>query len=151
MKRHYDQKTEVRDFSPGDQVVALLPIPGSPFGAKYSGPYTVRLKVSENNYVVATPERRRSTQLCHVNLLKPYFLSQLDQLPGLEDAQLGKTVVDPSLGLLGLLEVSPGNRPGLRQAIPHLFHMVHQGAMWGGLALPSVLGKVEESSQFPAI
>ncbi|KAK0134480.1 Retrovirus-related Pol polyprotein from transposon 412 [Merluccius polli] len=77
MKRQYDQKTEVRTFSPGDQVVALLPIPGSPFGAKYSGPYTVTRKVSETNYVVATPERRRSTQLCHVNLLKPYYSSQV--------------------------------------------------------------------------
>lgn len=29
------------------------------------------------NYVVSTPERRRKTQLCHINLLKPYFPSSL--------------------------------------------------------------------------
>ncbi|KAK0132100.1 Retrovirus-related Pol polyprotein from transposon 412 [Merluccius polli] len=75
MKRHYDRKAERRVFSPGDQVVALLPIPGSPFTAKYSGPYSVVRKVSETNYVVATPGRRRATQLCHINLLKPYYAS----------------------------------------------------------------------------
>lgn len=75
MKRNYDRKAEARVFSPGDQVVALLPIPGSPFGAKYSGPYSVVRQVSETNYVVATPDRRRATQLCHINLLKPYYAS----------------------------------------------------------------------------
>lgn len=75
MKRKFDSKAEARVFSPGDQVVALLPIPGSPFGAKYSGPYNVVRRVSETNYVVATPDRRRATQLCHINLLKPYYAS----------------------------------------------------------------------------
>lgn len=75
MKRNYDRKAEARVFSPGDQVVALLPIPGSPFGAKYSGPYSVVRQVSETNYVVVTPDRRWATQLCHINLLKPYYAS----------------------------------------------------------------------------
>lgn len=75
MKRNYYRKAEARVFSPGDQVVALLPIPGSPFGAKYSGPYSVFCQVSETNYVVATPDRMRATELCHINLLKPYYAS----------------------------------------------------------------------------
>ncbi|KAL2095958.1 hypothetical protein ACEWY4_008106 [Coilia grayii] len=75
MKHNYDRRAEVRVFSPGDQVIALLPLLGSPFTAKYSGPYTVVRKVSDVNYLVATPERRKATQLCHVNLLKPYFSS----------------------------------------------------------------------------
>ena len=41
MKRHFDRRTEPRVFCPGDQVVALLPIPGSPFQAKFTGPYSV--------------------------------------------------------------------------------------------------------------
>lgn len=24
-------------------------------------------------YLIATPDRRKSTQLCHINLLKPYY------------------------------------------------------------------------------
>lgn len=41
MKCWFDRKLEVRMFSPGDQVLALLPLPSSPFCAKFSGPYTV--------------------------------------------------------------------------------------------------------------
>ena len=41
MKARYDLKTENRSFEPGDSVLALLPIPGSPLQARYFGPYTV--------------------------------------------------------------------------------------------------------------
>lgn len=30
--------------------------------------------MSDQNYLIATPDRRSSTQLCHVNLLKPYYV-----------------------------------------------------------------------------
>ena len=72
MKKLYDRRTEQRVFSPGDRVLALLPITGSPFQAKFKGPYTVVKKISDLNYLISTPQRRKSTQLCHVNLLKPY-------------------------------------------------------------------------------
>ncbi|TWW54772.1 Acetylcholine receptor subunit delta [Takifugu flavidus] len=54
---------------------ATTPVPGSPFAAKFSGPYVIKRKISETNYVVSTPARKRATQLCHVNLLKPYYTS----------------------------------------------------------------------------
>ena len=41
MKKLYDRRTERQVFSPGDWVLALLPIIGSPFQAKCSGPHTV--------------------------------------------------------------------------------------------------------------
>lgn len=68
MKLLYDKKTERQLFSPGDQVLALLPV-WSPFQAKFSGPYTVLERLSELNYLIATPDRRRERRLCHVNLL----------------------------------------------------------------------------------
>lgn len=74
MKRLFDRSTEFRVFSPGDQVLVLLPSPGSPFCAKFSGPYTVQRKVSEHSYIVATPDRKKSNQLCHVNLVRPYYI-----------------------------------------------------------------------------
>ncbi|KAM9336642.1 chymotrypsin-like protease CTRL-1 [Symphorus nematophorus] len=37
----FDRKTEPCVFEPGDQVLALLPLVGSSFQAKFSGPYTV--------------------------------------------------------------------------------------------------------------
>jgi hypothetical protein len=73
MKDRYDQKTEDRSFEPGDKVLALLPIPGSPLQARYFGPYTVDKKVSDLNYVINTPGRRKQKQMCHVNMLKKYF------------------------------------------------------------------------------
>ena len=73
MKKVFDRHAESRLFSPGDRVVALLPIPCSPFRARFSGPYTVVRQVTEQDYVIATPNRRKSSQLCHVNLLKAYY------------------------------------------------------------------------------
>lgn len=73
MKRLFDRNTESRVFCPGDQVLALLPLPTSPFCAKFLGPYTVVRQVSEQNYLISTPERKRHSQLCHVNLLKPFY------------------------------------------------------------------------------
>lgn len=72
MKEQYDKRTERRVLAVGDKVLALLPVVSSPFQAKFSGPYTVVKKVSDVNYVIATPDRRKSTQLCHLNLVKPY-------------------------------------------------------------------------------
>ena len=45
----------------------------SPFQAKFHGPFSILRKVSEQNYLLSTPKRKKSTQLCHVNLLKPYY------------------------------------------------------------------------------
>lgn len=73
MKQLYDRGAERRDFHVGDQVLALLPVVTSPFQAKYVGPYKIKEKISDHNYIIATPERRKSTQLCHVNLLKPFY------------------------------------------------------------------------------
>lgn len=35
----------------------------------------VKRRLSDENYIVATPHRRKSTHLYHVNLLKPYYES----------------------------------------------------------------------------
>lgn len=73
MKKRYDLKAERREFSPGDLVLALTPLVDTPFKAKFSGPYVVERKVSELNYVIATPNRKKTSRMCHVNLLKPYY------------------------------------------------------------------------------
>ncbi len=73
MKTWYDRKARHRVFSSGDQVLVLLPVPGSVLQAQYSGLYIIERKVGECNYVVKTPDRKRKTRMCHVNLLKPYI------------------------------------------------------------------------------
>lgn len=48
------------------------PTPGAALSARFSGPYVVDRKISETDYVIRTPERRRKTCVCHVNVLKSY-------------------------------------------------------------------------------
>ena len=70
LKMLFDRRAEPRQFSPEDQVLALLPIVGSPLQATFSGPCTVVCQLSD---LIATLERRKANQLCNVNLLKPYY------------------------------------------------------------------------------
>ena len=72
MKVWYDRKAKSRCFEPGDRVLVLFPVVGNPLQAKYSGPYKVVKKISDTNYLVKTPGRRKETQLCHINMLKAY-------------------------------------------------------------------------------
>ncbi len=74
VKLLFDRRTELHLFQSGDQVLALLPIVGSPFQAKFAGPYTVARQISDINYSINTPYRKRKTRECHVNLLKPFFM-----------------------------------------------------------------------------
>ena len=90
MKRGYNKHAERRQFSPGDQVMSLLPMVGSPFQAKFTGPHTVVKQTSEVNYIISTPERRKKSQLCHVNLLKPYYSRVVE--PGLANGPLSEGV-----------------------------------------------------------
>lgn len=71
-KEQYGCRSEHRQFSPGDQVLTLLPLQFSPFQAKFAGPYTVERQVSELNYLISTPNHRKASQLCYANLLKFY-------------------------------------------------------------------------------
>ena len=41
MKTRADKKSEVRIFKPGEKVLLLLPLPGEPLKAKFSGPNSV--------------------------------------------------------------------------------------------------------------
>ena len=72
MKVWYDRKAKSECFAPGDRVLVLFLVVGNPLQAKYSGPYKVVKKISDTNYLVKTPGRRKETQVCHINMLKAY-------------------------------------------------------------------------------
>lgn len=55
----YDRKARSRHFNPDDEVLLLLPVQGLPLSAKFAGPYIFVKKVSDVNYVIATPDRRK--------------------------------------------------------------------------------------------
>lgn len=79
MKVWYDRKARARSFDVGDQVLILLPVVGSPFEARFSGPYTVKEKVGSVDYLISTPDRRKKQRLCHINMMKPYYSDALQE------------------------------------------------------------------------
>ena len=76
MQNRYDQNYVSRTFKPVDKV---LPVPRRPLQAGYFGPYIVK-KMSDLNYVLQTPDRRKQKQLCHINMLKPYYSRKGDNV-----------------------------------------------------------------------
>ncbi len=45
---------------------------GSALSARFSGPYEVLRKLSDTDYVIRTPDRRRKSRVCHINMLKGF-------------------------------------------------------------------------------
>ena len=72
MKARYDKDARHRVFAPGDLVLMFLPVPGQPLKARFMGPYEVESRVRDLDYIIKTPDRRKSRQLCHINMLKAY-------------------------------------------------------------------------------
>lgn len=91
MKTWFDRHAKVREFQPGDKVLVLLPIPGESLQARYSGSYAIQKKVGDRDYLVATPDRRRGSRLCHVNMLKGY----VERTPSSPSRVTCETVVTP--------------------------------------------------------
>ena len=73
MKMLYVRKSQNRVFKPCDKVLVLLPVQGNTLQARYHGLYNVLKREGDLDYVIETPDRIKSTQLCHVNMVKPYF------------------------------------------------------------------------------
>lgn len=93
-------------------MLALLPLVGSPFQVKFAGPYAVLRRISDQNYIITTPVliiitsfsslgvHRKKSQLCRVNLLKPYvFSGTLGERPVAVAASVGNP--DPVSVLAG--------------------------------------------------
>ncbi|KAK0144590.1 Retrovirus-related Pol polyprotein from transposon 412 [Merluccius polli] len=100
MKEQFDQRAVDRCFSVGDQVLALVPQRTSSLSASFGGPYLIVKCVGDKNYVISTPEGRRKTRLCHVNLLKKYqdrpctsavACAAMGQRSGEDDREEGET------------------------------------------------------------
>lgn len=73
MKKHFDPKSVTCVIKPGDEVLVLLPVPGSVLSGHFAGPYMVSKKLSETGFVVHTPYNKLKFRICHVNMLKLYL------------------------------------------------------------------------------
>ncbi|XP_026003826.1 uncharacterized protein LOC113009615 [Astatotilapia calliptera] len=69
-QRLYDRGARLRQFSPGDKVLVLLPTSSSKLLAKWQGPFVVTRRVGDVDYEVARSDRGGATQIYHLNLLK---------------------------------------------------------------------------------
>lgn len=68
MKLRYYKGSLQRNFQPGDKVLILLPVPGSPLLARFSGPYEIEKKLNDTNYAVSTPDRKRKSCVCATSI-----------------------------------------------------------------------------------
>ena len=69
-KRLYDRGTRLRDFTPGDKVLVLLPTSSTKLLAKWQGPFVVTRRVGDVDYEVVRSDRGDARQIYHINLLK---------------------------------------------------------------------------------
>lgn len=109
-KKMKSSRFKQRVFSPGGQVLVLLPLPGSALQAQYIGPYAIEWQVGQCDYMVRMPGCKCKTQLCHVNLLKPYVArssrsSEIKPAAVLTPPSLSSVPLD-SIGATGESEVN---------------------------------------------
>lgn len=65
-------ETFPRKLQSGERVMVLLPIPGSSLSAQCFGPYLVKENLGDTDYVICTPDHKRKTRVCQINMLKVY-------------------------------------------------------------------------------
>lgn len=68
----YDQHARLRQFQPGQKVLLLLPTSTSKLLAKWQGPYSIVRKMGPVTYEVHHPDKGKTRQTYHVNLLKEW-------------------------------------------------------------------------------
>ncbi|KAK4326392.1 hypothetical protein Pmani_003108 [Petrolisthes manimaculis] len=83
----------LRTFSVGQKVLAFLPSHGNPLQKRYSGPYVIKEKLSPLTYVIETPDRRKKSQLVHINLIHDYLSRTSGDKPGHPEVALYVTMV----------------------------------------------------------
>lgn len=100
-KTWYDRQARSREFKPGQKVLLLLPSSTNKLLAKWQGPYTVTRKMGPVTYEVLHPEKKKSKQTYHINLLKEWrerpteaptkvlFARKVDQEEDDEDLDMG--------------------------------------------------------------
>jgi len=93
-KTWYDRKARSRHFESGDLVLVLLPVSGKPFQCKYQGPYKIVRQLGPVDYLIATPDKRKTERTCHVNMLKPYVQRNLNVCTQLSSPERCDTVTD---------------------------------------------------------
>ncbi|GFW94222.1 transposon Ty3-G Gag-Pol polyprotein [Trichonephila clavipes] len=72
-KTWYDKNAVKREFKDKDLVLVLATSRANKLAVQWIGPGTILNKISETNYLVEIPGRRETSQIYHINMLKPYY------------------------------------------------------------------------------
>ena len=73
MKSQYDKRVTVRELSPNDLALVLLPTSGNKLLATWSGPYKVLRGCGNGNYELQVGKRKATY---HINSLRKYYVEQ---------------------------------------------------------------------------
>ena len=74
-KKWYDKKARARQFSPGEQVLVLLPTSTQKLLAQWHGPYTVVQRKGRVNYKVDMHDKKKRYRMLHINMLRKWAQS----------------------------------------------------------------------------
>ncbi|GFY01831.1 retrovirus-related Pol polyprotein from transposon 17.6 [Trichonephila clavipes] len=72
-KTWYDKNAVKSEFKDGDLVLVLAASRANKLAVQWIGPGTILNKISETNYLVEISDRRETSQIYHINMLKPYY------------------------------------------------------------------------------
>ena len=73
-KQWYDKDARLREFSPGDPVLVLLPTSTSKLLAQWQGPYQVLKRMGKVTYLIDMHDKRKRKRIFHVNMLKEFHV-----------------------------------------------------------------------------
>ena len=88
VEEKYDADIAERNFQPGLKVLALLPVPGNTLSCRFFVPYVIEKKLNDLSYTIVTPDKRKQTQWCHINMLKPSVERSSNLVEGLANVNV---------------------------------------------------------------
>ncbi|GFV18088.1 retrovirus-related Pol polyprotein from transposon 297 [Trichonephila clavipes] len=123
-KTWYDKNAVKREFKDGDLVLVLATSRANKLAVQWIGPGTILNKISETNYLVEIPGRRETSQIYHINMLKPYY----KRPEHVNASELNKHLHDKQMDrlreLLSKYSKCFSNNPGLTNLVEHEIQLV---------------------------
>ncbi|GFT26836.1 retrovirus-related Pol polyprotein from transposon 297 [Trichonephila clavipes] len=127
-KTWYDKNAVKRELKDGDLVLVLATSRAKKIAVQWIGPGTILNKISETNYLVEIPGRRETSQIYHINMIKPYYKRPEHVNDIIQASELNKHLHDKQMDrlreLLNKYSKCFSNNPGLTNLVEHEIQLV---------------------------
>ncbi|GFT10110.1 hypothetical protein TNCV_1115471 [Trichonephila clavipes] len=123
-KTWYDKNAVKRKFKDEDLVLVLATSRTNKLAVQWIGPGTILNKISETNYLVEIPGRRETSQIYHINMLKPYYTRPEHVNASELNKHLHDKQMDRLRELLSKYSKCFSNNPGLTNLVEHEIQLV---------------------------